>query len=286
MTYPRLPPRPPQILVRSEQYSSLGEWKCAGRATSDRSPRLAFPRIRRCKHRSSEESKTIKTISYNLRKNHASAELAELVEKYDPDVLCLQEADTTQLPADIGHMRLADATKRNRLGLAVYYRTDRFAGHENRTFVLKKGIHDYIAAPTHERLVGTRMFDKVREREIVVASFHASPLTAPNSLRRNQITASHEALRALGEGLPTLMVGDYNYPLFKNGLGARMTKSGYDLTLSDKPTYTRYKIFRGHFDFATSSGMTIENVETLPQGISDHMPIMVTASLKEASLTA
>jgi len=238
-------------------------------------PRLAFyaPQVR-------EESKTIKTISYNLRKNHASAELVGLVEKHEPDVLCLQEADTTLLPAEIGHMRLADATKRNRLGLAVYYRTDRFTGHENRTFILKKGLHDLIAAPTHERLVATRMYDSVREREIVVASFHASPLTALNSLRRNQIKASHEALRVLGEGLPTLMVGDYNYPLFKNKLGVRMEKSGYDLTLSDKPTYTRYKIFRGHFDFATSSGMTIDNVETLPQGISDHLPILVTASLK------
>jgi len=203
------------------------------------------------------------------------------VESHDPDVLCLQEADVALLPDVIGHLKLADATRDNRLGLAVYYRLERFTGHETRTFVLKKGLHDFIAAPTHERLIATRMYDKLREREIIVASFHAAPLTALNSLRRNQIKASHAALQELGLGLPALMVGDYNYPLFQGGLTKKLSKNGYDLTLSDKRTYTRYKIFRGHFDFATSSGMTIESIETLPQGVSDHLPILVTASLKE-----
>jgi endonuclease/exonuclease/phosphatase (EEP) superfamily protein YafD len=74
------------------------------------------------------------------------------------------------------------------------------------------------------------------------------------------------------------MVGDYNYPLFKDGLSERVAKSGYDLTLSDRRTYTAYKFFRGHFDFVTSQGFTIEDVETLPRGSSDHIPILVTAA--------
>jgi endonuclease/exonuclease/phosphatase (EEP) superfamily protein YafD len=151
---------------------------------------------------------------------------------------------------------------------------------------LKRGLHDIIAAPANERLVGVRMYDSVRDREIIVASFHAAPLTAMNSLRRNQIAAAHAALRQLGDGLPTLMVGDYNYPLFQKRLGARIGLEGYDLTRSDKSTYSRYKIFRGHFDFATSSGMVIEKIETLPKGISDHLPILVTASLKDKTAAA
>lgn len=223
----------------------------------------------------------IKTISYNLRKNAASGELTGLAERYEPDVLCIQEAFSASLPETIGHLRLADATKMNRLGLAVYYREDRFTGHDSKTFLLKRGLHDRIASPTHERLIATRMYDEQREREIVIASFHAAPLTALNSLRRVQIKTAHDALREFGDGAPTLMVGDYNYPLFQKALRVRVEGNGYDLTLSDRRTYTRYKIFRGHFDFATSSGMTIERIETLPQGTSDHLPILVTASLKE-----
>ena len=219
----------------------------------------------------------IRIVSYNLRKNAASHELADLVAKWDPDVLCLQEAHTEFLPTDIGALALAESTKSNRLGLAVYYRRDRFERPQSTSFALKKGMHDILFSPTHERLLATRMFDREAQREIIVASFHASPLTARNSLRRTQIKSAHEALGRVGEGLPAVMVGDYNYPLFTGKLIKHVEKSGYDLTLSDRRTYLRYKIFRGHFDFVTSTGVTVEKVETLPQGTSDHLPIMITA---------
>ena len=82
------------------------------------------------------------------------------------------------------------------------------------------------------------------------------------------------------------MVGDYNYPLFKNNLGAKMRETGYDITLSDSRTYTRYVVFRGHFDLATSFDLDINSVETLPQGISDHMPILVKTSYRAAKVAA
>jgi hypothetical protein len=73
------------------------------------------------------------------------------------------------------------------------------------------------------------------------------------------------------------MVGDYNYPVFKENLGQKVREQGYELNLSDSRTYTRYRFFRGHYDFATSVGFTIDRVKTLPQGLSDHLPILVTA---------
>lgn len=224
----------------------------------------------------------MRTLSYNLEKHKAAGELVALTETYDLDILCLQEAVTTALPAELGPLHLVDATRRNRLGLAIYHRRDRFESLETKAYALKKGLHDRIAAPAHERLLAARLRDVVEDREVLVASFHASPLTALNSLRRHQISAAHAQLRALGPGLPALMVGDYNYPLGKAGLGRRMLSSGYDLTLSDARTYTRYKVLRGHFDFATSAGMTIHDVETLPRGASDHRPIVVTSSYRAA----
>jgi endonuclease/exonuclease/phosphatase family metal-dependent hydrolase len=220
----------------------------------------------------------MRVISYNLRKNRASGELLALSERYTPNILCLQECNTIDLPAEVGNLHLADSTKRNRLGLAIYYNKIRYTAITTQAFALKKSLHDHIAAPAHERLIATRLIDNVAGRELVVASFHAAPLTALNSLRRNQIRTAHEELSILGPGLPTLMVGDYNYPIFQGKLGNKVNQAGYDLTLSDTRTYTRYKFFRGHFDLATSMGLTIANVETLPQGTSDHMPILVTAT--------
>lgn len=221
----------------------------------------------------------IRVISYNLRKNKAATELAALEETTpELDALCLQEASAAELPAEIGELHLADSTKNNRLGLAIYYRRERYEHVASQSFELKKSLHDRVFAPTSERLVGSRLVDRDSGQELVLASFHAAPLTALNALRRNQIKAAHELLQTLGSGAPILMVGDYNYPLFKEGLSQHVNKTGYDLSLSDRMTYTNYKFFRGHFDFVTSQGFTVEGVETLNRGASDHLPILVTAA--------
>jgi len=224
----------------------------------------------------------MRVISYNLRENHASGELVSLVGRFDPDVLCLQECGSTGLPDNIGALHLAGATLRNRLGLALYYRKKRFTLVAAESFALKKSLHDHVLAPADERLIGTHLRDEEAGREVVMASFHAAPLTALNSLRRAQINAAHDRLRELGASAPTLMVGDYNYPWFHKSLRARMVRSGYDLSLSDETTYARYRYFKGHFDFATSVGLAIDAVQTLPAGASDHRPILVEADYEAA----
>ncbi len=220
----------------------------------------------------------MKVISYNLRKHRAASELEELVAEHGPDVLCLQECDVQALPSRIGDLALADATHGNRLGIAVFYRKNTFRLREIRAFELKKSLHDRMLKPAHERVLGVRLHDIDAGADFVIASFHAAPLTALNSLRRNQIRTALTELESLGIGLPVLMVGDYNYPVFKENLGQHVRRHGYTLTLSDERTYTRYRVFRGHYDFATSDGFEIASIRTLPQRSSDHRPILVTAS--------
>ena len=219
----------------------------------------------------------MKVISYNLRKHRAVTELETLAERHGADILCLQEADTAALPERVGDLALADATRRNRLGLADYFRENTFRLGAMRTLALKKSLHDRVLRPAHERLLGVRLHDIDAGRDLIVASFHAAPLTALNSLRRHQIRTALTALEELGPSLPALMVGDYNYPVFKEKLSQNIREHGYELSLSDSRTYTRYRFFRGHYDFATSVGFDISAVTTLPQGVSDHLPILVTA---------
>ncbi|SJN45759.1 Metal-dependent hydrolase [Microbacterium esteraromaticum] len=219
----------------------------------------------------------MRVISYNLRKHRAATELAGLVAEHAPDILCLQECDTAALPDAIGGLSLVQATSGNRLGLALYLRSNTFRVEKVRTIGLKKSLHDRVLKPANERVLGARLQDIDTGHSLIVASFHAAPLTALNSLRRNQIRAALTELQSLGDSLPVLMVGDYNYPVFKESLGQSVRDQGYRLTLSDDRTYTRYRVFRGHYDFATSVGFDISNITTLPQGTSDHRPILITA---------
>ena len=108
----------------------------------------------------------MRVISYNLREHKASGELLALARNHDIDALCLQEVDSSDLPETLGPLHLADATKANRLGLAIYYRTSRFTALDTQSFALKKSMHDRVLAPAHERLIGTRVMDNETQHEL------------------------------------------------------------------------------------------------------------------------
>ena len=95
-----------------------------------------------------------------------------------------------------------DATARNRLGLAVYLRRNTFTALEVRSLALKKSLHDRVLKPAEERMLAVRVHDIDHGRELIIASFHAAPLTALNSLRRKQIAAAlEEGHHTIGKGL-------------------------------------------------------------------------------------
>lgn len=213
----------------------------------------------------------ITLLSYNLRKHKASHELVELVHENDVSILCLQECDSNKLPEVIGSLHLADATVTSRLGLALYYDKETFELIRAEGFSLERSLHDRILHPADERLLAARL--RLKDgTELVAASFHAAPLSASNVLRRKQIRASHALLQSFGEGASSVMAGDYNYPVFQKKLVKSVEQNGYELTLSDAHTYSRW--LRGHYDFVTSSLVRIDTVKTLPRGASDHKPIV------------
>lgn len=222
------------------------------------------------------EGRTTKIISYNLREHAARGELERMADDHDVDVLCLQECDHTDMPERLGDLTLIEQTRTNRLGLAMYCRSDRFQVLEKKLFALRKSMHDRLLAPAHERLLAAHLHDHETGREILVGDFHAAPLSATNSLRRKQIAAAHEGMRGIKAGLPAVMVGDFNYPWFVRGLERRLTSTGYQLTRMPSPTYMKFN-FSGYFDFVTSTGFIIDDLAVLPQGRSDHLPISMTA---------
>ena len=225
------------------------------------------------------EGEAVRIVSYNLREHAAVGELRALTEDNDVDVLCLQECRTAEMPERIGHMVKVGATENNRLGLAMYCREDRYDVKATRLVAVHKSLHDRVLAPAHERLLAAHLVDRTTGQEVLVGDFHAAPLTASNALRRKQISAAHDGMRSLADNLPALMVGDFNYPWFIRALERHLDTSGYTLTRTTQPTYLRYKFFTGYFDFVTSTGFSIERVDVLPAGASDHRAISLKANI-------
>ena len=222
---------------------------------------------------------SLKIISYNLHYHRANTELSDLVKRYDADVLCLQECYADQLPEQIEDLELADTTSYGKFNMAIYCRSDRFAIINTQSHVLQDSVLERIYMPRMERLLVSRLHDRDSNQHVSIGSFHATHLIATNYLRRNQIVSAHQKLSELSNGSPAIMVGDYNYPLFKRGLKVKIERSGYKMTLADRPTYYLNKHVRGHFDLATHTNTEVEEVTTLPRGISDHSPILVQIAL-------
>lgn len=225
------------------------------------------------------KTQNLNIISYNLKYHRAFKELSELATSYKPDFLATQECYSELLPETIDNLKLADSTKANRLGLAIYLNPDRFELIESRSFPLKKSVYEQIILSADERLLITKVYDKHSQQNISLGSFHATPLFGSNYVRRHQIISAHQILSKIAYDSPAIMVGDYNYPLFKRGLKVCIEQTGYQLNFSDRPTYVMAKLLKAHFDLTTSINATINQVRTLPKGISDHKPILVQASI-------
>lgn len=215
----------------------------------------------------------MRVLSYNLLKHRASKELDLLTDQHHPAAFCLQEINVADAPKKIGDLELVIGTEKNRLGLAVYLDTSRFDVLDALSYRLKDAAYDRLAKPAHERLLGVHVKHRKSGAEAVVGSFHASPLTALNAVRRTQIHDGLQRLDQLGSGSPLIMVGDYNYPVFRRRLVQEITSAGYDLVFSDSHTY-QSRLVKGHFDFAVAKNFQVEWVKTLQRGLSDHLPIL------------
>jgi exodeoxyribonuclease III len=221
----------------------------------------------------------IRVLSYNLWHGRAQGELATLIESVDPDVMCLQETRATTLPRRIGGMELAATTSRNRLGVAIYVKASRFAIESGQTFQLSISRHDRLVGGTDHRLAAARVRDLVSGRRLALGSFHATPFTDSNAARRRQVDDAHSALRSMSPGIPSLMAGDYNHPILLFMLRRHVKRRGYALARTATSTFHRDgSVMRGKFDLATVSQLTVTSAVALPQGASDHTPVLFTLS--------
>lgn len=222
----------------------------------------------------------LKIISYNLHYNRANTELVDLVKTHSADMLCVQECETEELPARIAHLQLAETTKDNRLGMAMYYRFERFERINSDSYTLEQSVVEKMLMTHDERFLITNLYDTVSNQKLSVGSLHAMYLMGSNALRRRQINEAHGILKAHSAGGPAIIVGDYNYPLFKRGLRACIENTGYELSWSDRPTYYVNKYLKGgYFDLAASFNANIDKVLSLPKGLSDHTPILVQVTI-------
>ncbi len=215
-------------------------------------------------------------ISYNLKYHKAYGEIVRLANTYEPDLLCLQECFSSDVQKKASYLRIAAKTSKGKLGLAIYYRPDRFKVLETAAHPVKQSIIEryWNLKSERPRLLVVKFRDKASGNNFVVGNFHATEVTASNYTRREQIKTATSQLDDLAEGSPALLIGDFNYPFFKRGMYKLLAKNDYSVGISDGPTF-KSSYFKGQIDFASATHVKSLEVTTLPFGLSDHAPISV-----------
>lgn len=127
-------------------------------------------------------------LTYNVLFNRAYKQLHALVKKYRPDIICLQEVDTseTNLKAleDLGYS-LADYANSfiqfgKIYGIATFYNPTSFEFGESKSIFLPKSIYELFltilkvlrGGQKPRTLLGTTFIHKKTKKELVIYNTH------------------------------------------------------------------------------------------------------------------
>lgn len=168
--------------------------------------------------------------TYNIRFNSAAQAPIKLFSTFKPDILCLQEVETTEenlRKIEVEGYQLADFSnsfikKEKVYGLATFYNLQTLEFIESDNFDLPRSFIEAIlvilrGGKTPRTVLKTEFVHKESNSKILVYNLHLTPLFATNATRMKQI---EETLKDLDvpHDQKLIIAGDLNYPLGRKKL--------------------------------------------------------------------
>ncbi len=164
-------------------------------------------------------------LTYNTLFNKAYQKIGVIIEKEHPDIICLQEVNTSEsnlLSLESKGYKLADYSNsfiqfNNIFGVATYYNPKRFSLIDSEPINLNKSIPEIffltfklaLGINQPRTILRTNFYDKVGHKKISVYNVHLL-LFATNSIRINHIRGILDSLK-LDKTLSIIICGDFNY---------------------------------------------------------------------------
>lgn len=172
-------------------------------------------------------------LTYNTLLNDAVSGLKKIIDDKKPDIICLQEVDTTELTfkqiESLGY-KLADYAnafiKFGKIyGVATFYNSEKFDFLDSKVIFLPKGI---IEAVTYilrifktgfkkRTVLKTDFKSKVNGEKLTIYNIHLSA-HGTNHIRLKQIKTTLDDVKLNDIDLPTILTGDFNYPIGRKKL--------------------------------------------------------------------
>lgn len=179
---------------------------------------------------------TFTLLTYNVLYNKAFVQLSKILKEYQPDIVCLQEVETTQENLnkfkDQGYV-LADYANcfinfGKIYGVATFYKPQVFRFINSKPIPLTRGLYEgfnalfsFLKRGVKRTILLTDLYFKTYKKTISVYNVHLSAISL-NQLRLKQLNTIDFA--RLNNKNPLILTGDFNFPIERKKLEKIMNK--------------------------------------------------------------
>lgn len=237
-----------------------------------------------------------KLLSYNLYYGKALVKVPELIKKYEPDIIAIQEAQTDDIDHIVdlmseqgyvlAHYCHTSAKSIGIFGITTFYKEGVFELKNNFIIHLPRGFYEVLdfilRKPIQRRSVLRSVLvpKKEPDKQITIYNIHLSPY-ARNSLRLKQIKKVFENLDKTRT--PTIAVGDYNYMIgrkrFERVFKVYGFKESTSKILNTFRSFIRIFPFNLKLDYVLYRDLDKAETRKIPMRYSDHYPLVTTFEL-------
>lgn len=236
---------------------------------------------------------SISVLTYNVYFNRALHVVPQIIEKYKPDVICLQEVSLGKrhdyrglLP---GYTLGATSDSFYHIGkvygLANFYRQDKFHQVGSQVVPLPKSYYEVFLSLITQKgprsvLCSEFVLREDLKKQITVCNLHLTHFVATNGVRKKQLRETFEQI-GLDPRECVIVLGDFNYFLLKRGLEKimeqyQLLEATSNLTYTERVGFMRTNLKLDYILHSPSLVCTGTNRLDEFKGASDHYPIMST----------
>ncbi len=254
----------------------------------------------------------ISVLTYNLLYNKALGALESILDKYEPDIICLQEVDTDE--SNLKKLQkfnyiLADYSNSfikfdKVFGVATFYSPKNIGFICSSTHFLPRSVYELLltvlrlltGGNQRRTFLETSFVIKTTRQKLTVYNVHLT-LIGSNGARIKQIREAATDIKSKKN--PTVLAGDFNYfPYSRRRLERAMrdnsfqeaTKSiFYTIMYSQSGKKEKYNLvqrflarfIRKYFgklkvDYVFYRNLTLKDAKRIDVHLSDHFPILTT----------
>ena len=236
-------------------------------------------------------SAKLSVLTFNLYFSKGQKDLKELLPKYMPDIVCLQEFNVDEQAVsqieELGYELVDYSYSFFRsfkfFSIAIFFNPKTVKYQNDTSISLSRSFYELILfflrfGKTERTALSSNFIDRISQKPFRICTFHLTAMQSTNKARIKQLDITLKYLKN-GKNIPTVVAGDFNYIYRRKVLERMFSAEGY-LEATNNILYTCVfqilKLFRikSKPDYIWYRGLKKIKTTKLASKYSDHFPVL------------